>query len=107
MDLIMRLPTLLPLYERLRGPGFQTPPTVVIGSKLRKRLRRRRTSKPLHTPFGLTMRRVRQARFNVLPAFSSRDVSIVGKANGPMSLCIKGDRTVLDADILLILVDAD
>lgn len=53
------------------------------------------------------MRRVRPARFNVLLAFASRDVSIVGKANDPMSLCIKGDQAVLDADALLILVDAD
>jgi hypothetical protein len=50
---------------------------------------------------------MRPARFNRLLAFASRDVSIVGEANCPMSRCIKGDRAVLDADALLILVDAD
>lgn len=53
------------------------------------------------------MHRVRPVRFNMLLAFASRDVSIVGEANGPMSLCIKGDRAALDADALLIFVDAD
>lgn len=96
MDLIVRLPTLLPLYERLRGPCFQARPAVAIGSKPTISQADAQGPRP----------RLKQ-RSDMLRAFESRDGSIAGKVIGPTSRGIKGDRAVLATDALPILADAD
>lgn len=96
MDLIVRLPTLLPLYERLRGPCFQARPAVAIGSK------------PTISQADAQGPRPRlQQRSDMLRAFESRDVSLVGKVIDPMSYSIKRDWAFLATDALPILADAD
>jgi len=96
MDLIVRLPTLLPLYERLRGPCFQARPAVAIGSKPTISQADAQGPRP----------RLKQ-RSDMLRAFESRDVSLVGKVIDPMSHGIKRNRAVLARDALPILADAD
>lgn len=96
MDLIVRLPTLLPLCERWRGLCVQALPAVVIGSKLIIG----------HADAQGAGPRLQQ-RSDMLRAFESRDVSLVGKVIDPMSHGIKRDRAVLARDALPILADAD
>lgn len=96
MDLIVRLPTLSPLYERLRGPCFRAPLAVAIGSK-----------PTISNADAQGPGPRRQQRSNMLQAFESRDVSIVGKVIGPTSRETKGDRAVLATDALPILADTN
>lgn len=96
MDLIVRLPTLLPLCERWRGLCVQALPAVVIGSELVIG----------HADAQGAGPRLQQ-RSDMLRAFESRDGSLVGKVIDPMSHSIKRDWAFLATDALPILADAD